>query len=135
MPLLSSPDAARSILYGEQARFFEDEIRPHLKHRQRGMVGMASGGKDLNASQFYITTGDELDSLDERHTLFGEVGWLQKGWVVLYGSVPSSRAGAGHNPAPLPPTEGGRLRSQLGSYPGRSSLGQRTPPAVPFGLR
>ena len=23
---------------------------------------------------FYITTGDELDSLDEKHTLFGEVG-------------------------------------------------------------
>ena len=65
--------AVRSILYGDQARFFEDEIRPHLKHRRRGMVGMASGGPDLNASQFYITTGEELDSLDEKHTLFGEV--------------------------------------------------------------
>ena len=25
-----------------QARFFEDEIRPHLKHKKRGLLGMAS---------------------------------------------------------------------------------------------
>ena len=30
------------LLYGEQARFFEDEIRPSLKHKRRGLVGMAS---------------------------------------------------------------------------------------------
>jgi peptidyl-prolyl cis-trans isomerase-like 4 len=34
----------------------------------------------LNASQFYITTGENLDSLDEKHTLFGEVA---EGWDVL----------------------------------------------------
>ncbi len=28
------------VLYGEQARFFEHEIRPHLRHKNRGMVGM-----------------------------------------------------------------------------------------------
>ena len=33
----------------------------------------AGGGENLNASQFYITTGAELDSLDEKHTIFGEV--------------------------------------------------------------
>lgn len=36
-------------------------------------VGMAGGGKDANASQFYITTGTDLDSLDEKYTVFGEV--------------------------------------------------------------
>jgi hypothetical protein len=41
----------RSVLYGEQSRFFDDEIRPNLKHNRRGLVGMASGGKNLNASQ------------------------------------------------------------------------------------
>jgi hypothetical protein len=25
-------------MYGEQARLFEDEIRPHLRHKARGMV-------------------------------------------------------------------------------------------------
>ena len=33
---------------------------------------MAGGGKDMNASQFYITTGVDLDSLDDKHTIFGE---------------------------------------------------------------
>lgn len=37
---------------------------------------MAGGGKDANASQFYITTGAALDSLDGKHTLFGEVRFL-----------------------------------------------------------
>lgn len=64
---------ACSKLYGDQARFFDDEIRPHLRHRKRGVVGMASPGANLNASQFYITTGEELDSLDEKHTVFGQV--------------------------------------------------------------
>jgi peptidyl-prolyl cis-trans isomerase-like 4 len=30
---------------------------------------MASGGENLNASQFYITLRDELDYLDEKHTV------------------------------------------------------------------
>ena len=33
--------AACRVLYGEQGRFFEDEIRPHLKHKKKGMVAMA----------------------------------------------------------------------------------------------
>jgi len=40
----------------------------------------AGAGPDLNASQFYITTGDDLHSLDEKHTIFGEVA---EGWDVL----------------------------------------------------
>ncbi len=34
---------------------------------------MASAGSNLNASQFYVTLADELDSLDEKHTVFGQV--------------------------------------------------------------
>ncbi len=60
-------------MYGEQARFFEDELRPNLRHKRKGVVGMASAGKNLNASQFYLTTGEDLDSLDEKHTIFGQV--------------------------------------------------------------
>ncbi len=36
-------------------------------------AGGAGGGENLNASQFYITTGVDLDSLDDKHTVFGEV--------------------------------------------------------------
>jgi peptidyl-prolyl cis-trans isomerase-like 4 len=60
-------------MYGSQARFFDDEISPKRKHAKRGAVGMASAGPGLNASQVYVTLGDALDSLDEKHTLFGQV--------------------------------------------------------------
>lgn len=73
-------DSIYGILYGQQARFFPDEIRPHLKHTKIGLLGMASAGENMNASQFYITTGSDLISLDERHTIFGEVA---EGFEVL----------------------------------------------------
>lgn len=34
---------------------------------------MASAGADLNGSQFYMTTRDIVDTLDERKTIFGQV--------------------------------------------------------------
>ena len=103
-------------MYGEQARFFDDEIRPTIKHSKKGLVAMAGAsagltqvahqigvfhiphvctctegsmgnhihiahriliaagaGENMNASQFYFTLGPNLDSLDEKHTIFGEV--------------------------------------------------------------
>ncbi|GAB4814762.1 hypothetical protein N2152v2_001808 [Parachlorella kessleri] len=66
-------ESVYGLLYGEQARFFEDELRPSLKHKRRGLVGMASAGENMNGSQFYLTLGDDLYSLDEKHTIFGEV--------------------------------------------------------------
>ena len=57
---------------------------------------MAAGGKNLNASQFYVTTGVELDSLDDRNTVFGEVrypvlsiflsGTHGRGCIASYGN-------------------------------------------------
>ncbi|KAG4395634.1 hypothetical protein GLYMA_19G004200v4 [Glycine max] len=61
------------FLYGDQARFFSDEIHIDLKHSKTGTVAMASAGENLNASQFYITLRDDLDYLDGKHTVFGEV--------------------------------------------------------------
>lgn len=66
-------DSVYGLLYGDQARFFEDEIRPGLRHKAKGTVSMASGGADLNASQFLITTRADCDALDERRTVFGHV--------------------------------------------------------------
>lgn len=66
-------DSLYKFLYGEQARFFTDEIHPDLKHSKVGTVAMASAGENLNASQFYITLRDDLDYLDGKHTVFGEV--------------------------------------------------------------
>ncbi|WOL12262.1 peptidyl-prolyl cis-trans isomerase CYP59 [Canna indica] len=66
-------DSAYKFLYGEQARFFEDEIHPDLKHTRIGTVAMASAGENLNASQFYFTLRDDIDYLDGKHTVFGVV--------------------------------------------------------------
>lgn len=43
----------------------------------------------MNASQFYITTGAELDSLDGKHTIFGEVGPCEAPPSVNQGSPPT----------------------------------------------
>jgi peptidyl-prolyl cis-trans isomerase-like 4 len=38
------------VLFGEQARFFDDEIRPELTHKKRGTLSMASSGKNQNGA-------------------------------------------------------------------------------------
>ncbi|KZV56313.1 hypothetical protein F511_00310 [Dorcoceras hygrometricum] len=69
----SGGDSLYKFLYGDQARFFCDEIHLDVKHSKVGTVAMASAGENLNASQFYITLRDDLDYLDGKHTVFGEV--------------------------------------------------------------
>ncbi|XP_043088606.1 peptidyl-prolyl cis-trans isomerase-like 4 isoform X1 [Puntigrus tetrazona] len=60
-------------LYGDQARFFESEKMPRIKHRKKGTVSMVNNGSDQHGSQFLFTTGENLDYLDGVHTVFGEV--------------------------------------------------------------
>ncbi|KAL3820937.1 hypothetical protein ACJIZ3_006842 [Penstemon smallii] len=69
----SGGDSVYKFLYGDQARFFGDEIHLDVKHSKIGTLAMASAGENLNASQFYITLRDDLDYLDGKHTVFGEV--------------------------------------------------------------
>ncbi|VVB00305.1 unnamed protein product [Arabis nemorensis] len=54
-------------------RFFDDEIHRDLNHTKAGTVAMVNHGENLNASEFYITLSDELNMLDGKHTVFGEV--------------------------------------------------------------
>ncbi|KAM3722116.1 Peptidyl-prolyl cis-trans isomerase sig-7 [Dirofilaria immitis] len=60
-------------LYGDQARYFEPEAVPKLRHTRIGIVSMVNNGSDMLGSQFFITLGDNLDYLDEKHTIFGQV--------------------------------------------------------------
>ncbi|XP_041991725.1 peptidyl-prolyl cis-trans isomerase CYP59-like [Salvia splendens] len=69
----SSGDSLYKFLYGDQARFFGDEIHLDVKHSKIGTLAMASAGENLNASQFYITLREDVDYLDGKHTVFGEV--------------------------------------------------------------
>ena len=49
-----------------------DEIVPELKHRQAGVVAMASAGPNTADSQFYITMGP-TPHLDGHYSIFGQV--------------------------------------------------------------
>ncbi|KAE8813724.1 Peptidyl-prolyl cis-trans isomerase-like protein 4 [Hordeum vulgare] len=69
----SGGDSVYKFLYGDQARFFNDEIRPELRHSKTGTIAMASAGENCNASQFYITLRDDVDYLDDKHTVLGTV--------------------------------------------------------------
>nr|CDM81178.1 unnamed protein product [Triticum aestivum] len=60
-------DSVHKILHGDQDRFFNDEIRPELRHSKAGTIAMAG------ASQFYFTLRDGVDGLDGKHTVFGMV--------------------------------------------------------------
>ncbi|XP_075452798.1 peptidyl-prolyl cis-trans isomerase-like 4 isoform X5 [Ascaphus truei] len=62
-----------SKLYGDQAKFFEMEKVPRIKHKKIGTVSMVNNGSEQHGSQFLITTGENLDYLDQVHTVFGEV--------------------------------------------------------------
>ncbi|XP_051264435.1 peptidyl-prolyl cis-trans isomerase-like 4 [Dicentrarchus labrax] len=66
-------ESVYSKLYGDQARFFDAEKTPRIKHRKKGTVSMVNNGNDQHGSQFLITTGENLDYLDGVHTVFGEV--------------------------------------------------------------
>jgi peptidyl-prolyl cis-trans isomerase-like 4 len=62
-----------SKLYGDQAAFFEPETLPPMKHTKIGTLSMANNGSNMHGSQFFITLGENLEYLDEVHTVFGEV--------------------------------------------------------------
>ncbi|XP_046545008.1 peptidyl-prolyl cis-trans isomerase-like 4 [Haliotis rubra] len=67
-------------LYGDQARYFDIESNPRIKHRTKGTVSMVNNGNNMHGSQFFITLADELDYLDGQHTVFGQVA---EGFEVL----------------------------------------------------
>lgn len=60
-------------LYGEQAKFFSAKSQPKIKHVKAGTLSMVNDGNGLHGSQFLLTLGENLDSLDDNHTVFGEI--------------------------------------------------------------
>lgn len=63
-----NPKGGRSI-YGPT---FEDEIRPGLRHHERGILSMANKGPHTNGSQFFVTFA-AAPHLDGLNTVFGKL--------------------------------------------------------------
>jgi peptidyl-prolyl cis-trans isomerase SDCCAG10 len=51
---------------------FEDEFHSRLRFTHRGIVAMATTGRNQNRSQFFITL-DKTPELDRKHTIFGKI--------------------------------------------------------------
>jgi len=58
---------------GPEHRFFEDEIHDNVKHKNIGILAMVNKGANTNGSQFYVTLRGDLDFLDGKYTIFGEI--------------------------------------------------------------
>lgn len=73
-------DSVFRLLYGDQARYFEQELKPRIKHSKLGQLSMVNNGANMHGSQFFITLAPNIDYLDGKHTVFGEVA---EGFDVL----------------------------------------------------
>ncbi|OQV18296.1 Peptidyl-prolyl cis-trans isomerase-like 4 [Hypsibius exemplaris] len=62
-----------SKIHGEKGAYFEPETMPPMRHVKIGTVSFANNGSNMHGSQFFITLGENLDYLDDVHTVFGEV--------------------------------------------------------------
>jgi peptidyl-prolyl cis-trans isomerase-like 4 len=82
--LTSSNFKPTRLVHGEKRRYFVPEMHPKLKHDVKGRVSFATvsdaGGNPLAASQFFITLGDNLDYLNGKAAVFGQVA---EGFDVL----------------------------------------------------
>ncbi|KAK4132944.1 cyclophilin-like protein [Trichocladium antarcticum] len=63
-----NPKGGRSI----HGPTFDDEIRPGLRHHERGVLSMANKGPNTNGSQFFITFAP-APHLDGMNTVFGKL--------------------------------------------------------------
>ena len=39
------------LLYGDQARYFEQELKPRIKHSKLGQISMVNNGSNMHGSQ------------------------------------------------------------------------------------
>ncbi|XP_011300326.1 peptidyl-prolyl cis-trans isomerase-like 4 [Fopius arisanus] len=66
-------ESVYGMILGEEARYYEGERMPKLKHDRIGLLSMVNCGDNMLGSQFFITLDRDLQSLDGEHCVFGEI--------------------------------------------------------------
>lgn len=61
------------LIEGPDKRFFQAEYLPKIRHSEPGLLSMVSLGDSLIGSQFFLTLGSDLTSLDGVHCVIGQV--------------------------------------------------------------
>lgn len=61
------------FVHNKKCRFFPDNSKVKMKHKAKGTVSFVNCGYDMFGSQFLITLDDNLDYLDGKHLVFGQV--------------------------------------------------------------
>lgn len=82
------------VLEGSDKRFFAGEYQPKIRHSEPGLLSMVSLGDGLIGSQFFITLGEDLTSLDGTHCVIGQVTEGQEVLRVLNETI----CDTGHRP-------------------------------------
>lgn len=71
--IVPSRPSAPSLIKGEAFRYIQRPESNRLKHARMGTLSMVCDGRGRMASQFFVTLGENLSSLDGSHAVFGEV--------------------------------------------------------------
>lgn len=66
-------DSIFGILNGHKQRYFQGENKPRIKHTKMGLISFVGNDNLMLGSQFFITLGEDLTYLDDKHCVFGEV--------------------------------------------------------------
>eukprot|EP01147_Barroeca_monosierra_P000524 gene524-3849_t len=61
------------LISGSDFRFFRKNEENKFKHVKRGTLSFVNDGSNKHGSQFFITLAENIDSLDGKHSVFGEV--------------------------------------------------------------
>ncbi|XP_024086373.1 peptidyl-prolyl cis-trans isomerase-like 4 [Cimex lectularius] len=65
-------ESAFGLAYGIDSKYYEAEKMPKIKHSKPGLLSMVNCGNNMLGSQFFVTLGADLQSLEE-HCVFAEV--------------------------------------------------------------
>ncbi|XP_015589340.1 peptidyl-prolyl cis-trans isomerase sig-7 [Cephus cinctus] len=66
-------ESVYGYVFGKEACYYEAEKMPKIRHERSGLLSMVNCGNNMLGSQFFITLGPELQSLDGQHCVFGEI--------------------------------------------------------------